>query len=161
MIFPNYSLKFYIVSILLVCTLSISDFGSPGSSSDCYYGEGLEPGHRDGGSWVSNSCVNNSKNCATYDKKTHKCKECNLLFVLSEEDDGQVTKCYFAIQLVIPLIVIVLIIGILIVCLIYDTYFEKPERTKEAVSVQKELEGKPYQNIKPQFIVDMKKDNSI
>jgi hypothetical protein len=139
------------------------DLGTPGSSTDCPKGHGIQTGYLSGDYYIPGVCKKNDENCRSYDDKSHKCLSCAYFYVLMDNESGRASACQFAVQLLLPVIIISLLIVFLVSYLFYKSWFVKPEKLSDIQLLERELEGTPFKNEPPNFKVglDFGKNKSV
>jgi hypothetical protein len=131
------------------------DLGTPGSPTDCPKGHGIQKGYLSGDYYIPGVCKKNDENCRSYDDKNHKCLACDYFYVLLDNESGRASACQFAVQLLLPVIIISLLLVFLVSYLVYESWFVKPEKLSDIELLERELEGTPFKNEPPTFKVGL------
>ena len=139
----------------------VEDNGPPTSSEGCPRGFSLSHGYISGKVWHSGHCEKNEMNCKTYDYEYHKCTKCDIFYLLQEAEPGINSKCIIEYKLLLPVIIMGTIILVLIFLLLHHIYINKPKIIKQKLQHEKELEGKPFVGVNPDYIVDTAETESI
>jgi len=75
--------------------------------------------------------------------------------VLLDNESGRTAACQFAVQLLLPVIIISLLLLFLISYLVYESWFVKPEKKNDLELLKWELEGMPFQGKDPSHKVGL------
>jgi hypothetical protein len=147
--------------ICIISTVGVSgypeekDLGTPGSNTDCPKGHGIQKGYLSGDYYIAGVCKKNDDYCRIYDDKNHKCLVCDYFYVLLDNESGRTSACQFAVQLLLPVIIISLLLVFLVSYLVYESWFVKPEKLSDIQLLERELEGTPFKNEPPTFKVGL------